>query len=141
MAAGIPTHVTLLPPTEISQDSMARIEAHLLAAARSTAPFQVRLRGTGTFRPVSPVVFVAVAQGIGGFESLERAVRTGPLSVDLGFPYHPHVTVAQGVPDEALDRAFSELSDFACDFEVTEFHLYVHDDVSGWQPARTFTLG
>ena len=78
-ASAIPAHITLLPPTRLSAD---------------VAPFPVLLRGTGTFRPVSPVVFVALASGIAGCEALEERVRSGPLARDLEFPYHPHVTVA-----------------------------------------------
>ena len=40
------------------------------------------LRGTATFLPVSPVVFVALAQGISACERLSDAIRTGPLAVD-----------------------------------------------------------
>ena len=42
----------------------------------------MRLRGTGTFRPVSPVVFVNVAEGISRCELLADAVRRGPLEID-----------------------------------------------------------
>ena len=73
--------------------------------AEEEQPFDIELRGTGTFRPVSPVVFVQLARGIGGCERLEQRVRPGPLTRDLPFPYHPHVTVAHDVADEALDRA------------------------------------
>ena len=33
MAATIPTHVTLVPPTEVADDELEKIEAHLAAAA------------------------------------------------------------------------------------------------------------
>ena len=100
----------------------------------------VHLRGTATFRPLSPVVFVALAEGISGCERLERQVRSGPLGVDLSYPYHPHVTVAHEVEEALLDRAFTELSDFEARFTVDSFTLFVHDDHSGWAPGRTFQL-
>ena len=74
----------------------------------SDTAFRIRLRGTGTFRPVSPVVFVMVAEGISGCEQLAVSVRRGPLAVDLQFPYHPHVTVAHHLADGSLDRAFDD---------------------------------
>ena len=52
----------------------------------------------------------------------------GRSTVDLQFPYHPHVTVAHHLADETLDRAFDELAGFECDFAVDQFSLYVHDD-------------
>lgn len=140
-AAGIPTHITLLPPTDVDSSLLDDIADHLACAASAHRPFQMRLRGTGTFRPVSPVVFVTVAQGIGGCEQLAAAVCTGPLAIDLHFPYHPHVTVAHQMGEYVLDRAFEELASFDCSFEVVEFHLYLHHDTQGWQPTRTFGLG
>jgi 2'-5' RNA ligase len=86
------------------------------------------------------VVFVAVVEGISSCEQLASAVRQGPLAIDLSFPYHPHVTVAHDLHEEALDRAFGELADFECSFEVDDFHLYVHDDREGWRPTRNFAL-
>ena len=58
----------------------------------------------------------------------------------MEFPFHPHVTVAHHLSDDQLDRAFDDLAEFDCTFEVTDFHLYVHDDVAGWQPTRDFSL-
>jgi len=138
-AQGVPSHITLIPPTEVSGDLDA-IEAHLAAAAGRIPPFRVHLRGTGTFRPVSPVVFVSLAEGISQCEQLAAAVRQGPLAVDLHFPYHPHVTIAHHLDDPTLDRAFADLAGFECAFEVADFHLYVHDEQEGWRTARTFAL-
>jgi 2'-5' RNA ligase len=140
MASAIPPHVTLLPPTAIPQGDMDAFLEHLVAVTASAGPFDMVLSGTGTFRPVSPVVFVQVSRGIPNCEALERAVRSGPVQRPLDFPYHPHVTVAHDLPEEALDRAFEELADFECTFEVDDFHLYVHDEQDGWRPTRDFAL-
>jgi 2'-5' RNA ligase len=139
-AARIPTHITLVPPTDIAADDLAPVEEHLTKVAEGGLTFEVHLRGTGTFRPVSPVVFISLVQGISQTEQLAAAVRSGPLDIDVGFPFHPHVTVAHHLPDEQLDRAFEDLAEFECSFEVGGFHLYVHDDVDGWQPTRDFKL-
>jgi 2'-5' RNA ligase len=138
-AAMIPTHITLVPPTEVDDD-LTTIEEHLERAADEVPAFSVHLRGTGTFRPVSPVVFVTLVEGISQCEQLADAVRRGPLAVDLDFPYHPHVTVAHHLDDGPLDQAFLELAGFECEFRVDGFHLYVHDADLGWQPTREFPL-
>ena len=49
----------------------------------------MHLRGTGTFRPVSPVVFVSLVEGISQCEQLADAVRRGPLAIDLALPVPP----------------------------------------------------
>ncbi|WP_235735932.1 2'-5' RNA ligase family protein [Nocardioides alcanivorans] len=138
-AALIPTHVTLVPPTDFPEPG--ELSGHLEAVARVNRPFTLHLRGTGTFRPVSPVVFVGVVEGISACERLAAGVRSGPLSQELAFPYHPHVTVAHHLPDPVLDRAFAELADFDCQFDVEAFHLYVHDEVVGWQVTSSYPLG
>jgi len=139
LAEAIPAHVTLAPPTDIP-GSLDPVEEHLSGVAAAMAPFPLHLRGTATFRPTSPVVFVALVEGISSCEMLAAAIRRGPLAQDLTFPYHPHVTVAHDLDDEALDRAFDRLANYRCEFEVEAFHLYVHGDDGVWRPERTFAL-
>ena len=139
-ATRIPTHVTLVPPTEIADDELPAIEAHLAEVAARIQAFPVHLRGTGTFRPVSPVVFVSLVEGISQTEQLAAAVRRGPLATELDYPFHPHVTIAHHLDDAVLDRAFHELADFECTFVAEEFHLYLHDEQTGWAPDVDFAL-
>ena len=86
----------------------------------------MRLSGTGTFRPLSPVVFVQVVEGAEACTWLQKQVRdaSGPLARELQFPYHPHVTVAHGIAEEAMDRAFAELADYEAEWPCTGFALY-----------------
>ena len=140
LAASIPTHITLLPPTPVPADDLDLVEEHLRKVAEGERSFEIHLRGTGTFHPVSPVVFVSVAMGISDCERVEEGVRSGPLARELSFPYHPHVTIAHHRPEEILDRAFNELAGFECEFEVREFHLYAFDNGAGWVPRRAFRL-
>jgi len=99
------------------------------------------ISGTGTFRPVSPVVFVQVSRGISHCEGLEAEVRDGPVTRRLDFPYHPHVTVAHHLDEEAMDRAFEGLADFRCAFDVRAIELYHHDHDGVWKVLRSFPLG
>ena len=140
MALSIPTHVTLLPPTEIADDALAIVDEHLFAVAADLRPFRIRLRGTATFRPISPVVFVPLAEGISFCEVLQEQVRSGPLEVKLRFPYHPHVTIAHDLDKPSLDRAYEALADYDCLFDVTAFSRYEHGDDSVWRPRRDFPL-
>jgi 2'-5' RNA ligase len=79
-AHAIPAHITLLPPTSVDAADLAEVERHLAVAAAAVDPFEVHLRGTGSFRPVSPVVFVALATGIAGCERLASGVRSVVLA-------------------------------------------------------------
>jgi 2'-5' RNA ligase len=138
--ATIPTHITLVPPVEVGAERMGDVERHLAVVAADTASYAVHLRGSGTFRPVSPVVFVNLVEGISQTEQLAKDCRRGPLALDLDFPYHPHVTVAHLDDQVLLDRAFDGLAAFDCDFTVDVFHLYVHDPDRGWKATRDFAL-
>ncbi len=113
-------HVTLLPPTPVPAGQLDTI--------------------TGTFRPMSPVVFIQVARGVADCEMLEKAIRTGPLERRLDFPYHPHVTVAQDVPDDALDLAYDGLSGFVARFVVERFSLFERHPDGKWLPRTEFDL-
>ena len=139
-AEGVPTHVTLLAPVEIDEAGMAAIEEHLAGVASRHAPFTLHLRGTGTFRPVTEVVFVAVAAGIAECERLAASVRTGPLTYEARFPYHPHVTVAHDVAAAEADRVFEELAGYEARFGVTDFVLYAHGADEVWREHRHFAL-
>ena len=140
LAASVPTHITLLPPTEVPDDVLDDVDRHLQAVAARYPRFKIRLRGTGTFRPVSSVVFVTLAEGISSCEVLQSLVRSGPLEIPLRFPYHPHVTVAHDLDKDALDSAFDTLVDYECSFEVAAFSRYEHGDDGVWRPQRGFAL-
>lgn len=141
LADAVPSHVTLMPPTEVADPALPGLVDHLRAVAGAASRFRMTLQGTGTFRPVSPVVFVAVAEGIGACERLESAVRGGPVQRELQFPYHPHVTIAHGLEEAALDRVFDALATFRCSFEVDAFDLYRHGTDQVWRPIERFPFG
>ncbi len=140
LARAIPPHITLVGPTVVDESVLPAVGEHLEKVVGDVPAFRVHLRGTGTFRPVSPVVFVTVAEGIAECEILEQAVRTGVLDQELRFSYHPHVTVAHEVPDAALDRAFDELAGYEAVFHVDAVWQYEHGDDGVWRPQRRFPL-
>ncbi|MEV6597396.1 2'-5' RNA ligase family protein [Actinoplanes sp. NPDC051346] len=145
-AAYTPAHVTLLGPTEVSTAALPAIEKHLDTVATGQEPFAIHLRGTGTFRPITEVVFVTLAVGISECELLAEAIAAAEgVHRDSRFPYHPHVTVAQDVSAEALDAVFDDLAEFEARFDVPAFTLFSHDlSAAGdgpWQRRRDYPLG
>jgi 2'-5' RNA ligase len=136
-----PAHITLLGPTLVPEREMHELVEHLEDCARHVDPFAVVLRGTGTFRPVSDVVFVQLARGISSCEQLVQGIRKGRWGRELTFPYHPHVTIAHDVAVTELDRAFDDLHDYAATFMVRSFHLYVQNQDGSWIPVREFPFG
>jgi 2'-5' RNA ligase len=140
LAHAIPPHITLLPPSVLPDDALDAARDHLAATASAASAFEVHLRGTATFRPVSPVVFVQVTRGISECELLQAAVRTGPLAREIAFPFHPHVTVAHDVDEAALDRAELVLRDWEATFTVKGFSLYEHGADGVWRPREDFVF-
>lgn len=139
-AAHIPTHITLLPPTETTAERLEELLVHVAELTRRSPPFGVVLRGTGTFRPVSDVVYIQVARGVSSCEQLQLGVRNGPVWRPLEFPYHPHVTLAHDLPPETLDRAFAEFADLSAEFEARDVVVYVHHGDEVWRPLVTYEL-
>ena len=131
-------HITLLPPTTVKSEDLDAVEEHLRSVASEGYPFDIRLRGTATFRPVTPVVFVALVEGIAECELLAERVRSGPLARKLSYPYHPHVTIAQDVTDEALDRGYEELAEYDARFRVWGLQLFERGTDEVWRPQRDF---
>ncbi|MCL3995177.1 2'-5' RNA ligase family protein [Streptomyces lavenduligriseus] len=142
-AHGIPTHVTLLPPTEVDEADLPAVDAHLTEVAAAGRPFPMRLSGTGTFRPLSPVVYVRVVAGAEACTRLQQRIRdaSGPMARELLFPYHPHVTVAHGIEEAAMDRAFEELAGYEAEWSCTGFALYEQGADAVWRKLREYTFG
>ena len=128
LAEVVPPHITLLPPTAVDVDSLEEVRRHLRDVAAGTSPFEVRLDEVGTFRPVSPVVYLGLRSGAEECDRLQARVRDrrGPLARSLSFPFHPHVTLAHEVAEDGLDTAARKGAGLTMDFTVTELHLYRH---------------
>jgi 2'-5' RNA ligase len=140
LARFIPPHVTLVGPTVLDAGRLPEVERHIAAVARTHPPFVLQLRGTGSFRPVSPVVFVKLVRGVQRCAALEEAVRTSVLAQDLRFDYHPHVTIAHDLDDATLDRAERGMADFEATFLVDRFSLFEHGDDGVWRSVRDVIL-
>lgn len=140
LARSIPAHVTLVPPTIIDAAETDQVERHIAQVARRHEPFVLGLAGTGSFRPISPVVFVRVVRGAEQCTALQADARTGVLAQELRFPFHPHVTIAHHLDEAALDRAEAEMADFEALFAVDRFSLFEHGDDGVFRAVRDVLL-
>lgn len=139
-AERIRTHLTLLLPTTVPSVQDNQIEQHLSAVAAQHRRFALELGQVGTFRPVSPVQFLQVTRGSTACTDLAADIRTGPLAQELSYPYHPHVTLAHQVSDEALDAVGAALAHYQLQLEVASFQLYQQRPDGQWLLVRSFAL-
>ncbi|MFE4196359.1 2'-5' RNA ligase family protein [Paenarthrobacter sp. NPDC056912] len=139
MADVIPAHITLITTTPTLDWTATR--DHVREVARTQEPFTITISGTGSFRPISPVVFVNVEEGFEECVQLHGKLQSGPLERLLPFPYHPHVTVAHDVATENLDEAETVLRDYRATFPVVSMGLYEHDTNGIWQLREELDFG
>jgi 2'-5' RNA ligase len=139
MAAVIPPHITLITTTPVHDWDEAT--EHVRSVARRQAPFTLGMCGTGSFRPVSPVVYLGIRDGFDDCVELHRKLQSGPLEHDLEFDFHPHVTVAHDVSEASMDSAECKLADYDASFRVSSMGLYEHDATGVWKLREELTFG
>ncbi|WP_285727354.1 2'-5' RNA ligase family protein [Psychromicrobium xiongbiense] len=139
LAEIVPAHITLVTTTPTA--NWEAVVAHVREVAAGQGEFEVTLEGTGSFRPVSPVVYLKVAQGFDDCLALHSRLQQGPLERTLPFPFHPHVTVAHEISEPAMDDAEERLSDYRASFRVDSMGLYEHDSSGLWQLCEELSFG
>ena len=81
----IPAHITLMPPTPVAREARAEVIDHLRSIASRHSPFRVTLSGTDSFRPVSNVAFMTLAEGASDCTDLAEEIRSGPSTTRRAF--------------------------------------------------------
>ena len=103
----------------------------------------MHLRGTGTFRPITEVVFVALAVGISECELLAEAIAAAERD-QPGRPV-PVPPARDGRPGRAGRRARRGLRGpgrlLGAASTSTAFTLFSHGGEGPWRPRRDFPLG
>ena len=100
-------HVSVLPPRPLAVEWQAA-SAQTRALAEGWAPFEIALTGLRTF-PVTNVIYLEIGAGAADLRRMNAAMNTGALEFQEPFPYQPHITLAQEIPQEQV-RAIQELA-------------------------------
>lgn len=140
LAPEVPPHVTLVPPTMVADRDLGLAQELLARCAQAHPPFTMSLAGTGTFRPVSPVVYVAVHRGWRECVSLQHQLNGGALAREREFPYHPHVTIAHNLPSAQLDLAQESMRAFSAEFTISTIELHEHGADGVWREVSSYQL-
>jgi 2'-5' RNA ligase len=95
-------HVTILPPRPLSSSPEAAWEV-VRNLAPQFAPLEIQLSGIDVF-PVSDVIYVQITTGSEELKRMHAAMNVEGLRRQEGFPYHPHVTLAQDLKPDEVDE-------------------------------------
>ena len=93
-------HVTILPPRPLNAETTEAIErARTLVSG--FAPFEITAGEVQIF-PSTDVIYIGINNGERELREMYRTLNQGPLAFEEPFPYHPHITLAQGLTPERV---------------------------------------
>jgi 2'-5' RNA ligase len=88
-------HVTILPPRPLGQGVRAAIE-QAQSIVSEFAPFEI-VAGEVEIFAETDVIHIGIKEGDRELREMYRALNRGALAFKEPFPYHPHITLAQGL--------------------------------------------
>jgi 2'-5' RNA ligase len=94
------SHVTILPPRPLSAP-VEDAERYFEQIVQEFPSFTLELKSIQTFEETL-VVFLAVGGGAREVRTIHDLLNRGPLFHLEPYPFHPHVTVAQGITRDDL---------------------------------------
>ena len=139
----IPAHITLVPPVNVRHDDLPSALAILQRAAATTrpAPLTLTLGAVTSFLPANPVLYLAVGGDLEGLRALRDAVFAPPLERKLSWPWVPHLTLADGAPEERIASALAALKDYSAIAVIDRVVLLEEGPGRRWTPLADAALG
>jgi 2'-5' RNA ligase len=90
----LPAHLTILPPRCLQGSELSALET-LEEICANVEPFEVVMGDVETFIPVTPTVFIRVADSAYRMRDLHDRLNTKALAANEEWPYMPHLTIAK----------------------------------------------
>ena len=100
-------HVSVLPPRPLAVEWQAAA-GQARALTEGWKPFEIELAGLRIFS-VTNVIYLEIGAGAADLRRMHAAMNAGALQFEEPFPYHPHITLAQEIPQPEV-RAICELA-------------------------------
>jgi 2'-5' RNA ligase len=97
----VPAHITLVPPVNVPEAFLpAAVEVLRRAAQAQAGPLVLAIGPVASFLPASSVLYLSVGgPGSRDLSRLHDEISAGPLRKPLRWPWVPHVTVRDGLPE------------------------------------------
>ncbi len=137
----IPPHITLVPPVNVRREELPAALEVLRRAAAATRPLNLTIGAISTFLPVNPVLYLGVGGDLDGLRSLRDAVFVPPFERKLSWPWVPHVTLADGVPEDRIEAGLLALKAYAALTHVDRVVLLEEGPGRVWTPMADACLG
>jgi 2'-5' RNA ligase len=101
-----PAHLTILPPRKLQGSELSALESLEVSCSR-VEPFDIVLGEVETFVPVTPTVFIRVAQAADRMCELHDRLNVAPLAATEEWPYMPHLTIVKVSSEQLAHQAYS----------------------------------
>ena len=138
-------HVSVLPPRPLAADwRIARDQAHALA--EGWTQFEIEASSIEVFASTS-VVYLQIGLGAGDLHRMHEAMNIGALEFQEPFPYHPHITLAQDIPEDTVpairDLAARRWEGFRAgrSFRAERLVFVRNTTAACWKDLAEFSLG
>ncbi len=136
-----PSHITLVSPFNWSNP--VTLQGQLQKMAHTFSPFWASFQKIGSFRQLKYGTVFLQPNRQAPFKSLARSLQSIFNPEDLGKNYFAHLTLAQKVPHEDLDKIKHQLRqmNLKLDLKVRKITLFHFDfNNRSWSKAQTFPL-
>jgi GNAT superfamily N-acetyltransferase len=105
------------------------------------APLTLTLGAVTSFLPANPVLYLAVGGDLDGLRNLRDAVFAPPLARKLSWPWVPHVTLADGAPEDRIASALEAMKDYTAIARIDRVVLLEEGPGRLWTPLADAALG
>jgi 2'-5' RNA ligase len=138
------SHVTLLTPRPLANPTWALIDELRRETARLDS-FEVELCQLEIF-PVTNVIYLSIGKGRDEIVRMHDALARDMFDYNEPFPFHPHITLAQEIPEDAINDVFTracarwEAWDRPRSFPVDELVFVRNVNMRGWEDLSSHPL-
>jgi len=139
-------HLTVLPPRVLQGSELSAVET-LEEVCSQVEPFTVTLGDVETFCPLTPTVFIRVADGAYRMRELHDRLNIKALAAQEEWPYMPHLTIvkmgAEPQAQEAYRVACERWTHFrgSRDIQVSELIFVREEEQNRWVDLAGVPLG
>jgi 2'-5' RNA ligase len=136
-------HITLVPPVHLRDEDLAEALDHVHACAATCPPLDLVLGPVRSFAPVNPVAYLKVAgepAAMAALVGLKDALQYGSLDRPEDWPFVPHVTVANDLPEDRLLASVLALSALRAPVRFERVHVLAEQDDRTWVPVADAVL-